>query len=95
MGRKIKQPATEPAVQLARLCKQLLWWHQLATVNHASFRCRFDGESDLLAKLCDEVLTFQTLSLFAGIIEEGSRGKDSRNTFLGEQHPPTGADEDE
>lgn len=69
MGRTIKQPPPDPAVQLARLCKQLLWWHRLGTVNHVSFRCHFDGEAELMTKLCDEVLTFQTPSLFAAVPE--------------------------
>ena len=71
MPRPIKRPAPEPAVLLARHVKQLLWWHRLKTVDHASFRCHFDGLAEHMAKLCEEALTYQTPSLFAGVPEDG------------------------
>lgn len=66
---------------LAKHVKQLLWWHRLQTVNHVSFRCHFDGAAEHLAKLCEEIMTYQTPSLFAGV-------PDDDDAIGGENHEP-------
>jgi hypothetical protein len=72
VARLIKQSPPDPARQLARLVRQLLWWHRLKTVDHVSFRCHFDNEAELLGRLSDEVLQLQTPSLFSAVPEGGS-----------------------
>ena len=70
MGKKISLPAVEPAVQLARYVKQLLWWHRMKGINHVSFRCHFDNHAEVMDLLVKEVLAFHTPSLFQGVPDD-------------------------
>lgn len=70
MGKKIRLPSTEPAVQMARYVKRLLWWHRMKNMNHVSFRCHFDNAAEVMDLLQKEVLTFHTPSLFQGVPDD-------------------------